>query len=105
MVPLDLSGRLVLTVWDYGAAARVLFIRHNTVKVVMNGESDNSWPQAVVPEGAVLLYRGRQIRGNTILPTSVQLWQWNWETDMFQLEATASYDHRYAELARFLDRN
>ena len=103
MVPLDNDQRLLLTVWDRGPAARVLYIKGNQVKMVMNKGSFNDWPQAIGNKGTVLLHQGRRLIGNFISPTRTEIWQWDAKKEEFELKATVPYEHRYRDLAKFLD--
>jgi len=103
MVPLDNEERLLLTVWDRGSTARVLYIKGNQVKMVMNKSSINDWPQAIGNNGTVLIHQGRRLVGNVIYPTRTEIWQWNAKKEEFELKATVPYEHRYRDLAKFLD--
>ena len=103
MVPLDNEQRLLLTIWDRGPRARVLYIKGDQVKMVMNKTSINDWPQAVGNKGTVLLHQGRRLVGNFISPTRTEIWQWNAKKEEFELKATVPYEHRYRDLAKFLD--
>jgi len=100
MIPLNNEGTLLLTLWDGGAPTRVFHIKDRSVRQVM----DNSgWPEPVGNKGTLMLHQGRRMVGNLIIPTEAELWQWSEKKGEFELKATAPYEHRYRDLAKFLD--
>jgi hypothetical protein len=102
MVPMNGDETLLLTVWDRGTP-RVLYINHGSVRMVLGKTPMSGWPEAVGNNGTLLLHQGRRMVGNLIIPTETQLWQWNEKKEEFELKATVPYEHRYRDLAKFLD--
>jgi hypothetical protein len=64
---------------------------------------ESSWAQPIGNKGTLMLGRGRRMVGNLIIPTQTELWQWNEKKEEFELKATVPYEHRYRDLAKFLD--
>ena len=102
MVPMNTDATLLLTVWDRGTP-RVLYINHGSVRMVLGKTPMSGWPEAVGNNGTLLLHQGRRMVGNLIIPTQTELWQWNQGKEEFELKATVPYEHRYRDLAKFLD--
>ncbi|MGO8734547.1 MAG: hypothetical protein ACLQVM_17360 [Terriglobia bacterium] len=106
MFPLDAKETLLSTVWSSATTpnVRVFRIRDADVKLVMEDSSLHDAPQFVVGEAIVLLGRGREMRGNLILPTQDQIWQWSSRDDKFVLRATVPYRNRWTELGKLPER-
>ncbi|MGO9271290.1 MAG: hypothetical protein ACLQOO_13710 [Terriglobia bacterium] len=51
-------------------------------------------------DGFVLNYTGRIMKGDCILPTKAEIY--DWDGKMFKLAATAAYDDRFEALARLV---
>lgn len=103
MVPMNSDETLLLTVWDGGTPARVLYIKDGSVRMVLGKSPVSGWPEVAENKGTLLLHQARRMVGNLIMPTETELWQWNQKKEEFELKATVPYEHRYRDLAKLLD--
>lgn len=107
MLPLRASpdDALLATVWSTATTpvVRIFHIWNGKAKLVMYNASANGVPQFIVDDiPLVLLGRGREMHGNSILPTRTQIWQWGRAADEFVLRATVPYGLRWAKVAAML---
>jgi hypothetical protein len=104
MLPLDSEESLLATAWESATTAnvRVFRIKDSDVKLVMEDSSLYDWPQFVLGSRIVLLGRGREMRGNLILPTHDEIWQWSSRDEKFVLRKRVPYQERWSELEKWV---
>jgi len=107
MLPLYPSGNLLATVWisgDGSGSVKIYRLDGDFVRVIFYDGSKFT-PQLIegsesTPNPVILLDRGYVMRGNAILPTDTEIWQWNPAAEKFVLRATVPVEQRFAALAK-----
>jgi hypothetical protein len=108
MFPLDSWGNLLATVWGTGSGNRgvkIYRLDQDSVKVVFYNGSRFT-PQFIEGNSTVspvvILDQGYVMRGNAILPTETQMWQWDPGAGKFQRRLTVPIERKFAALAELL---
>jgi YVTN family beta-propeller protein len=106
MIPLDPQDGLLATSWrapTSGGFAKVYQFNGDSVKVVFR-EPSKFPTQFIQSDGTsspfVLINHGREMRGDMILPTVTDIWQWDPTAGKFTLRADVPITQKYASLAR-----
>jgi len=99
-----IGGNLVATVGDIGdhSVVRIFHLESNRVTVVFNrpvkGDPDFVWgPGETSDAETVLVYSGRNAKGNYDLPSEAEIYVWDGRA--FTLKAKVSYRERFRALA------
>jgi YVTN family beta-propeller protein len=102
-IPLNSTGDLLATVWEEGTGEviRVYRLDGDNVTLVFN-EGTKFDPQFIEGESIILINRGREIRGDFILPTITEIWKWDPSTHKFALRATVPITEKFATVASIL---
>lgn len=103
MLPLASSGNLVATIWETGSAVRVIVYRFNGDNVRSVFDVGSRFPpQFINGEGIILIDGGYEMRGNYIMPTVTDIWQWKPSEGKFLLRAMVPVTQKFATVAKIL---